>query len=148
MMPSRQHGMSLIEVLVTLVMISIGLLGIAALQLTSLKSNQEAHSRAQATVLAADILDRMRANSAQARSGAYNVAFNGMGTAGTLAGVDLTAWQTEIDQVMPGGAANAAGQVLVDGAGVVTVSIQWSERADEATNQDASLVTFMTRSEI
>ncbi len=59
-----QSGMTLVEVLVTAVMISVGLLGVAALQLTSLKSNQESYVRSQAAMLAADLLDRMRANQA------------------------------------------------------------------------------------
>jgi type IV pilus assembly protein PilV len=54
--------MTLVEVLVTLVLISVGLLGVAALQLTTLKNNQESYVRSQAAMLAADILDRMRSN--------------------------------------------------------------------------------------
>jgi type IV pilus assembly protein PilV len=144
----RATGMTLAEVLVTLLLVSTGLLGIAALQLTSLKSNQEAHVRVQATTLAADILDRMRANSNAARSGAYNVAFNGTGAAGTLAGIDLAAWQAQIDAVLPGGTDNAAGMVQVDGNNIATVTIRWGQRADRATMQEDELVTFVTRSEI
>src|SRR6185503_2164519 len=50
-----QTGMTLVEVLVTLVLISVGLLGVAALQLTTLKNNQESYVRSQAAMLAADI---------------------------------------------------------------------------------------------
>lgn len=59
---SRQAGVSLIEVLVTVVIIAVGLLGIAALQIMSKRSNFEASERTIATQLANDILERMRTN--------------------------------------------------------------------------------------
>lgn len=58
------HGFSLLEVLVALLVLSIGLLGLALLQTTSLRMNTESYSRTQATILAYDIIDRMRVNSA------------------------------------------------------------------------------------
>src|SRR3989304_2881609 len=61
---ASQKGFSLIEVLVALLILSIGLLGLAALQTTSLQYNTGSYLRTQATFLAYDILDRMRANSA------------------------------------------------------------------------------------
>ena len=64
--PRHSGGMTLIEVLVTLVIISVGLLGIAALQLTTVRNNYDAFVRAQAAMLASDMLDRMRANRRQA----------------------------------------------------------------------------------
>ena len=67
-------GMTLIEVLVTLVLTSVGLLGVAALQLTTLKSNQESYVRSQATMLAADMLDRMRSNQVGFIAGNYDMA--------------------------------------------------------------------------
>jgi len=63
---TAQSGVSLIEVLVALVLISIGLLGISASQLTSLKLTLSAYQRSQATVLANDIADRLRANISEA----------------------------------------------------------------------------------
>ncbi len=59
----RDAGESLIEVLVTVTIISVGLLGIAALQFMSKRSNFDAVERTIATQLADDILERMRANS-------------------------------------------------------------------------------------
>ena len=69
-----QLGFSLIEILISLVVISIGLLGMAALQTTSLQQNQSAFMRSQATLLAYDIVDRIRANDGQVATGAYFVA--------------------------------------------------------------------------
>ena len=61
---NRSHGFSMIEVLVTLLVLSIGLLGLAAMQVRSIKNTHSAYLRSQATYLAYDMLDRMRANMA------------------------------------------------------------------------------------
>lgn len=58
----QQHGFSLMEVLVALLVLSIGLLGLAALQTTGLKFNHQSYERTQATLQAYDIFDRIRAN--------------------------------------------------------------------------------------
>ena len=58
-----QSGTTLIEVLITLVVLAFGLLGIGALQLISKRSNFEALQRTTATAIANDIIERMRANS-------------------------------------------------------------------------------------
>lgn len=55
-------GLTMIEILVTLIVLSIGLLGMAALQLTGIRSANSSTSRTQATLLANDIAERMRAN--------------------------------------------------------------------------------------
>ena len=61
-MATEAGGFTLIEVLVALVVLAVGLLGLAALQVMSLKYNQTAYNRNQATVIANDLADRMRAN--------------------------------------------------------------------------------------
>ncbi len=58
----RQRGLTLMEVLVAQVVLSIGLLGVAALQTTGLRTQHSAHLHSQATLLAQDMLDRVRAN--------------------------------------------------------------------------------------
>jgi len=62
---SKRHaskGFSLIEVLVTLVILGVGLLGMAGMQLTGVQANQGAYLRSQANFIASDITDRLRAN--------------------------------------------------------------------------------------
>lgn len=59
---NRETGFSLLEVLIAIVVTSIGLLGLAAMQATGLRNNHSAYHRSQATVLAYDIADRMRSN--------------------------------------------------------------------------------------
>lgn len=68
----RQRGFSLTEVLVALVVLSIGLLGLAGLQIASLRSNHSAYLRAVAVVLTYDMADRMRANRVGVDAGHYD----------------------------------------------------------------------------
>lgn len=66
-------GFTLIEVLVSVVVFSIGLIGLASLQTISLKHNNDSYMRSQAILLAQDIADRMRANSLGVANGDYNM---------------------------------------------------------------------------
>lgn len=68
-----QRGVSMIEVLVSVVVLAIGLLGLAALQATALKNNLAALQRTQASMLGYFMLDAMRADSAEAVNGGYNI---------------------------------------------------------------------------
>lgn len=68
-----QAGFTLVEVLVALLVLSFGLLGLAMLQAAGQKFNNDSYMRSQATVLAYDIIDRMRANKAAADAGNYCV---------------------------------------------------------------------------
>jgi len=60
--PQKESGFGLIEVLVSVLILAIGLLGLAGLQTQSLRFNNESFFRTQATLLAMDLADRMRAN--------------------------------------------------------------------------------------
>lgn len=73
--PTTRHrasrGFTLIEIMVALVIFSIGLLGLAMLQTTGLKFNTDSYMRTQATILAYDLIDRMRANLVAVQAGNY-----------------------------------------------------------------------------
>ena len=58
----KNQGFTLLEVLVTLLIVSIGFLGLAGLQVTGLRSNLSADARGQASLMVNDIIERMRAN--------------------------------------------------------------------------------------
>lgn len=158
--PAAQRGFTLVEILVTVVLISVGLLGVAALQLTTLRGNQDAYVRSQASVLAGDILDRMRVNPFDFRKDGYSADFNGEGDESTRAGKDLRDWQEEIDRTLPGTDVESAGRVVrtFDPATrrqVVTITIRWRERGegkgaevDDKDGVDGELREFQTRSEI
>src|SRR3546814_7827545 len=71
--PCRQRGAGLIEVMISVLVMGVGLLGIAAMQATALRNNQSALERTQATVQTYSILDAIRANAEAARAGAYTI---------------------------------------------------------------------------
>ena len=66
-------GFTLMEVLIAVLILSIGLLGLASLQANGLRSNFSSYARSQAVILANDMADRMRANLTEAVAGTYNV---------------------------------------------------------------------------
>lgn len=70
--PRRQAGFSLLEVLVALLVLSIGLLGLAALQTMGLRFNTQSYQRTQAVLNAYDIIDRIRANPGGMTAGRYD----------------------------------------------------------------------------
>ncbi len=59
---NKNAGFTLIEVLIAMIVLAVGLLGLAMLQTTGLSTNQSAYNRSQAVQLASDIVDRMRTN--------------------------------------------------------------------------------------
>lgn len=58
----RQQGLSLIEILISLVVLSVGLLGVAGMQATGMRNNHSSYTKTQASALAMDMADRIRAN--------------------------------------------------------------------------------------
>lgn len=134
----RQRGFSLIEVLVTMVVVALGLLGFAALQAHSIKSNRTALQRSYATMTAYDLIDCVRANRANAAAyeigsiagGVYTfTAPDDYTTDGSFTGNDLDAWLTRLGNVLPGGEA-----ILDVNGSQVTVVIQWTENVNSNAN--------------
>lgn len=72
------QGFTLLEVLVALVILSLGLLGLAGLQLRSLQGSSDSFARSQAMILADSMADRMRANPIAVTEGSYRVAANNL----------------------------------------------------------------------
>lgn len=134
----RSRGVSLVEVLVATVLVSIGLLTLASLQALSLKRGSSAALRTEAVGQSYDLLDRMRANRAQAIGGQYNLAFEQAPSGSTLASADLADWKDALLATLPEG----DGQVLVE-AQVVTITVRWRDIgvADDAAPATASLRT-------
>jgi type IV pilus assembly protein PilV len=118
--PKASRGITLVEVLVAVLILAIGLLGLAGLQTQSLNFNHSAYLRSQATTLAYDIIDRMRANRDVALTGSYDIAFEASGTAGTIAGDDLVEWKATLAALLPDG----DGSVERD-SGDVVVQVRW-----------------------
>jgi type IV pilus assembly protein PilV len=138
------QGFTLLEILVTLVVLSIGLLGLAGLQMNGLKSNHSAYLRSQASILTLDIADRMHANRVSAITGAYDidigtdpasVSCEGAGSncgTGTLAAADLFEWKTLLDDILPQGDGSIS-RTAVGNDTMVTITVQW----DDSKGKDA-----------
>jgi type IV pilus assembly protein PilV len=141
--PVRSSGFSLLEVLIALVILSVGLLGIAAMLGATLKSNDSAYMRSQATALAYNIIDRMRANPIGAANGDYDIAIGtpapGSATVCTgggagcdsavLADYDLTQWKQTLASTS-NGLPDGDGSITVTpvgGVNLVTVTVQWND---------------------
>ncbi len=100
------QGISLIEVLVTIVILAIGLLGLAGMQSLSMRSNNSAYYTSQATFSAYMILDHIRANKNKTASYEYDGISESptVVPAGyTTADKDLRVWITLLSTVFPGG---------------------------------------------
>jgi type IV pilus assembly protein PilV len=116
------RGFSLIEVLIAVLLLSIGLLGLAKLQTTVLQRGSSAAQRVDAINQAYDLLDRMRANRARSIAGDYDVAFDESPDGATLAETDVRSWKLALAGSLPGGDA----RVLVEDQ-VVTIEIIWTD---------------------
>lgn len=154
-MRTRQAGSSLIEVLVSMTVLAIGILGIGAMQTSSLKSNQNSYMRTQAVFHSQDIVERMRGNAAAVAAGLYNdptpvvtaACQTAAGcTAAQMAANDVAQWEAGVAASLPAGAATvcrdstaADGTALVpacDGSGTTyAVKIWWDDDRDGTLNQ-------------
>lgn len=125
-----QSGVSLIEVAVALFVLSVGMLGMAALQVASLRSNQSSYERSAAVLSAYTMIDRLRADVVAARAGSYNlplVADACTAPSGTgFPDVQLAAWLTDLRSSM---GSSACGSVACTGGdtGTCMVTVRWDD---------------------
>jgi len=116
---NRQRGVSLVESMISLLVISVGLLGIAALQITSMKQNNSALHHSQAVWIGYNIADRIRANFTQFDS---------------YAGIDT---DTSPSQDCLSGACSSAQMVNADAAdfaaNVLLIQVMWDDEGTGAT---------------
>ncbi len=130
-----QSGFTLIEVLVAIIILAIGLLGLANLQIVSLRNNMSAYLRTQAIVLAHDIMERMRSNVQY-----YNTnpipnpishgCLKNQCTLQQIAENDLFEWNAAIRAVLPGGMGTPPTPgATINGVTTYVITIQWVEPA-------------------
>ena len=139
--PAPQTGFTLLEVLIALLVLSIGLLGLAGLQVQGLKYNHDAYVRSQGTYLAYDMFERMRLNAANADSYVGGKPLAGCGGGGSLAENDRACWFEDLEALLPGGDAT----ISTDGGSPAqyTLTITWTDRfsGDTITQSWTSVIT-------
>lgn len=136
-------GFGMIEILVSLLVLAIGLLGLASLQTTSLTQSSETRNRSQAILLADDMFERIRANRndiasyvvAAGNAPACNSAFKVANT--SVVTDDISEWQNSLGCLLPGG----NGTIQINGQ-VATVDITWNTNTG---NSDDGSVTMEAR---
>lgn len=135
----KQKGFGILEILITVFVLAVGLLGIASLQTLGFRASQSSYMNTIASYKAYEMLDRMRANSSGISGGSYN-AISGIPassdctqvvcTSAQMALFDASEWNGELAVLLP------AGQGTVTGAGsgsVFSVVILWDEGRTGAT---------------
>ena len=147
----KHHGFTLLEVLISVLVLAFGLLGLAGMQSLTVKNNLIAEHRSRASLVAYDIIDRIRVNrssvnsylsttmpptAAASQAGCLNTTT--ACTSAQMAQHDLFEWNTAIVTSLPRG----AGTIAVDAAGIIyTVSVNWDVNQDGASNATDNIFT-------
>jgi len=160
---SRPRGFTILEVLIALLVFSLGLLGMAGLLVISVKTNHSAYLRTQASFLAQSMGDRMRANTPRVWAGDYDGTYTGTtgdtdpcpaGAACTRQNVatrDKAQWEIQLGDQLPNATAviDCAPDATVDvtpaeqaaGApytGICRIVISWSEASLDRSQDGAT----------
>lgn len=138
-----QQGAGLIEVLTSLLVLSVGILGVLALQSRSIQLNQGALYESKATILAADISDRIRANVEQASR--YRINFDDDPPSGDCSGTsadcspeqladyDLSGWRANVAASLPEGRGQVEEVIGAGGRPVYIITIEYLDERPEAS---------------
>ncbi len=132
----NQKGLGMIEVLVAVVILAIGLLGLAAMQVTASRTTTQSAQKTQAILLAEDMIERIRAN--RGAAGSYDGVTVGSGdscvtdfspSSSDVATNDINGWSNSVRCLL----ADGSGQVDVDTtANTVAVTLSWEDRKDSS----------------
>ncbi|ODU13883.1 MAG: type IV pilus modification protein PilV [Thiobacillus sp. SCN 64-35] len=132
-----QSGFTLLEILIAIVVLSLGMLGLAGLQAATLRNNQIAYYRAIAVQQTYDMADRIRANQAGVAAGAYDNltavtpadpdCVANVCTPANMAVADHSQWNTNNARMLPGG----SGTVTTVGGGAFDIAVNWNENTEQ-----------------
>ena len=128
----RLRGFTLVEMLVSLVITSVGLLGVAKLALGTVQANDSALMRSQATVLMQQIIEDMRANRNLAVANQYDIGIGAVPGGSGIQATDLTNWKNLLQAQLPGGDGSVTtAQEINPATGgyetVATVTVCWED---------------------
>lgn len=159
--PRHAAGFTLMEVLIAVLVLAVGLLGMAGLQTQALRYNHSAYLRSQAVQLTYDMADRLRANlpafaNADYEYGTYDCAVGNLPadpgciqtapngcTSAQLAQYDFRLWNQTIRDQLPGG----CGLVTQPTADLAEISVSWVEQVDLNGDGAPDQQTFLLRFE-
>lgn len=167
----KQSGVGLIEILISVVLLSIGFLAAAKMQIEGMRNSQSAYYQSQAYFLAADIIDRMRANLRGVREGHYD-AGNMSSTASSagcdtsssictpeqIAQQDLYNWSAHVhvldqytgDEILdftPALPGTVTGTIrpVAGSNGVLQVTLSWTEIINNVNSTETLTVNFVAQ---
>ncbi len=132
-------GVSLLEVLISVLIMGIGMLGIAAMQATALRNSQSSVERSQAVIQSYTIMDSMRANRDSALGGSYNTGgwMCSAPTGSSLSATDSASWLASLRAALGSAADDAAvcGQVTCTAStGICVVGVRWDDSRAGGSN--------------
>ncbi|WP_199096605.1 type IV pilus modification protein PilV [Dyella sp. ASV21] len=168
-MNKKRHnqGFSLIEVLISVVIVSVGMLGVAGILLTVSRSANSNYARQQAVALTYDIVDRMRANATAASNSTTSNPYIAAATAPStttpspdcssatcsatqMASFDVWQWQTKIKNSLPNGLGSVSVAAGNTNTTNITVTVTWNDKPAQAsfgnttaTNASYTIVTAL-----
>lgn len=129
--PQQQRGASLIEVLITVLILAIGLLGLSALQLSSLRNNQSAMQRSVAVLQSYTIIEAIRADPESAKKGAFNIDFGkkiGSNTGSdSFAATVQKMWLEQLEKTL---GSEAQGKVSCTQK-QCSITVRWNDKASQ-----------------
>lgn len=153
-----QQGFSMLEILITLVIVATALLGTAGLQIYAMRVNKGSQFRTQAIFLASSIAERMEANKAGAVAGNYVASSAAPATIGTncetaacdstnLARYDLSQWEAAItDPLFPlPGASWSITQTTAGNPSTYSILISWTDRSSDKSSHGETFSYTATR---
>ena len=151
-MNKNQRGVGMIEVLVSILVLGVGALGVATMQLTGLKYNTGSHGRSQAVFMANDMMDRIRANREFAmNSPIYNTngfigsesdappfdCYTNTCAPSQLAMFDRWHFLNQVETLLPFGLARIETTNSSEGR-VYNITLQWRNVVRDETDADAA----------
>ncbi|MEL7313173.1 MAG: type IV pilus modification protein PilV [Pseudomonadota bacterium] len=126
----KAGGYTLLEVLIAAIVMAVGLVGVASLQVGGTRLNNSAYLRTQASIMAYDIVDRMRANIPAARAGAYDITLADAAPGGAaVPNIDMRQWRSLIAYYLPEGTASIERDAgpSADDPSRFTITVQWND---------------------
>jgi type IV pilus assembly protein PilV len=157
-----EQGFTLIEVMISFLILAIGLLGMGSMVATGTQLNQNAHLRTASVVLAQDMADRVRANrqvdyatieTPEIASDCFASESDTLSACATMAETDIAVWNASVAQLLPGGQGVICGDdtpsdgdspdaPACDGGDATAIKIWWVEtsRTEESDGGSESLV--------